>query len=96
MAGQVVHGGRYIIGPSVANRPPREMLVIRWIVILSLLQLVAFWKILGRMGFPPWLAIMASVPLVNLIILYYVALTPWPRDRALEPPRSDGGPDAAF
>jgi hypothetical protein len=48
------------------------------------------------MGFPPWLAIMASVPLVNLIILYYVALTPWPRDRALEPPRSDGGPDAAF
>jgi hypothetical protein len=72
------------------------MPVIRWIVILSLLQLVAFWKILGRMGFPPWLAIMASVPLVNLIILYYVALTPWPRERALEPPRNDGGPDAAF
>jgi hypothetical protein len=96
MAGQVVHGGRYIIGPGAANRPPLEMPVIRWIVILSLLQLVAFWKILGRMGFPPWLAIMASVPLVNLIILYYVALTPWPRERALEPPRSDGGPDAAF
>jgi len=44
---------------------PLEMPVIRWIVILSLLQLVAFWKILGRMGFPPWLAIMASVPLVT-------------------------------
>jgi hypothetical protein len=96
MASQVVHGGRYIIGLSVVNRPPREMPVIRWIVILSLLQLVAFWKILGRMGFPPWLAIMASVPLVNLIILYYVALTPWPRERALEPPRSESGPDAGF
>ena len=56
--------------------------MIRWFLILSLLQLVAFWKILGRMGFPPWLAIMASVPVVNLILLYYVALTPWPRETA--------------
>jgi len=49
------------------------------------------------MGFPPWLAIMASVPLVNLIVLYYVALTPWPRERALEPPGgAAGGPDAQF
>jgi hypothetical protein len=94
--GQVVHVARYIIGASEANGPPLEMPVIRWIVILSLLQLVAFWKIFGRMGFPPWLAIMASVPLVNLIILYYVALTPWPRERALEPPRSDAGSDAEF
>ena len=77
--------------------PPPETPVIRWFVILSLLQLVAFWKILGRMGFPPWLAIMASVPLVNLIVLYYVALTPWPRERALEPPGgAAGGPDAQF
>jgi hypothetical protein len=54
--------------------------MIRWFLILSLLQLVAFWKILGRMGFPPWLAIMASIPVVNLILLYYLALTPWPRE----------------
>ncbi|HVN42392.1 MAG TPA: hypothetical protein VMT50_06370 [Steroidobacteraceae bacterium] len=54
--------------------------MIRWFAILSLLQIVAFWKILGRMGFPPWLAIMASLPLVNLIVLYYVALSPWPRE----------------
>jgi hypothetical protein len=93
---QVVHGGRYIIGATVGSGPALETPVIRWIAILSLLQLVAFWKILGRMGYPPWLAIMASVPLVNLIVLYYVALTPWPRERTLEPPRSDAGPDASF
>ncbi len=69
--------------------------MIRWIAILSLLQLVAFWKILGRMGYPPWLAIMASLPLVNLIVLYYVALTPWPREQQLAPP-PDEGPDARF
>jgi hypothetical protein len=93
---QVVHVARYIIGAPVRAGPAQETPVIRWIAILSLLQLVAFWKILGRMGFPPWLAIMASVPLVNLIVLYYVALTPWPRERALEPPRSEDGPDASF
>jgi hypothetical protein len=70
--------------------------VIRWIAILSLLQLVAFWKIFGRMGFPPWLAIIASLPLVNLIVLYYVALTPWPRYGALPPPGPGPGPDAQF
>jgi hypothetical protein len=73
-----------------------ESPVIRWIAILSLLQLVAFWKILGRMGYPPWLAIMASIPLVNLIVLYYVALTPWPREPQWNPPPDGGGPDARF
>lgn len=59
-------------------RTSLELPVIRWFAILSLLQVVAFWKIFSRMGFPPWLSIMASIPLVNLIVLYYVALTPWP------------------
>lgn len=66
----------------------------RWVLILSLLQLVAFWKILGRMGFPRWLALLASIPVINLGLLYYVALSPWPRERA-----SNGGPgpaDAGF
>jgi hypothetical protein len=70
--------------------------VIRWFAILSLLQLVPFWKIFGRMGFPPWLAIIASLPLVNLIVLYYVALTPWPRESRWNPPAPGPGPDAQF
>jgi hypothetical protein len=93
---QVIHGGRYIIGWTARSGRPPETPVIRWIAILSLLQLVAFWKILGRMGYPPWLAIMASIPLVNLIVLYYIALTPWPRDSDLHLPRESSGPDAHF
>ncbi|MBK7902367.1 MAG: hypothetical protein IPJ97_04950 [Proteobacteria bacterium] len=65
--------------------------MIRAFFILSLLQLVAFWKILPRMGFPPWLAIMASIPLVNLILFYYLALSPWPREgRWLDPGAGPG------
>ena len=70
--------------------------MIRWFAILSLLQLVAFWKILGRMGFPPWLAIMASIPVINLVLLYYVALTPWPRDVTPAGPDRTGEGDAKF
>ena len=70
--------------------------MIRWIVILSLLQVVPFWRIFTRMGFPPWLAIMASLPLVNLIVLYFVAMTPWPSETASKQPLSGPGPDAQF
>jgi hypothetical protein len=73
--------------------------VIRWIVILSLLQVVPFWRIFRRMGLPPWLAIMASVPLVNLIVLYYAAMTPWPAEADWPRRRlsgSDDGEDARF
>jgi len=73
--------------------------MIRAFFILSLLQLVAFWKILPRMGFPAWLAIMASIPLVNLILFYYLALSPWPREGRWIGPGGgpgDGQGDAKF
>lgn len=73
--------------------------MIRVVFIVSLLQLVAFWKILGRMGFPPWYAILAAVPVVNLMLLFYVALNPWPVEARWAGPRG-GGPsgqdDAKF
>jgi hypothetical protein len=72
--------------------------VIRWFFIVSLLQIVAFWKILGRMGLPPWLSILASAPLLNLVVLYWIAVTPWPRESGWNTPRAggDGSGDAKF
>jgi hypothetical protein len=96
---QVVHGARYIIRAAALNGPSPEKPVIRWIVILSVLQVVPFWRILRRMGLPPWLSIMASMPLVNLVVLYYVAMSPWPAETTWSPGRSPGrndGPDARF
>lgn len=68
--------------------------MIRWIVILSLLQLVPFWRIFRRMGLPPWLAIMASIPLMNLIVLYYAAMSPWPAETSWTRQRTAGGDGA--
>lgn len=66
--------------------------MIRWVIILSLLQIPPYWKMLGRMGFPPWLSILASIPLFNLVLLYYVATSPWP----VENRGGAGRPDARF
>lgn len=39
--------------------------------------LIPYWFIFKKAGFPPWLSLLMTLPLVNLIILYLVAFTPW-------------------
>jgi hypothetical protein len=41
-------------------------------------------RIAERLGFPRWLGLLAVVPGVNLLLLWFVALTRWPR---VEPER---------
>jgi len=35
-------------------------------------------RICKRAGFSPWLGLLAFVPVANVILLWFVALTPWP------------------
>lgn len=58
--------------------------MVRWILVL-LLQVPLFWMIFRRMGLPPWLSILASLPVANLAVLLYVALTPWPVEAGKRP-----------
>jgi hypothetical protein len=53
-----------------------------WIVmaIFALLALYPIGRILSRIGFSPFWALVALVPLANLIGLWVVALATWPRD----------------
>jgi hypothetical protein len=46
-------------------------------LVAFLLALVAFWKIFSKAGFPGWLSLLLIVPVVNLIVLYYVAFSTW-------------------
>ena len=41
-----------------------------------------------KAGYIPWLGVLAIVPLVNLLFLYFVALAQWPVERELESLRS--------
>lgn len=35
-------------------------------------------RMLRRVGFSPWLGVLAVVPLANLVLLWFVAFAPWP------------------
>jgi hypothetical protein len=56
-----------------------------WTIFVISVALVLYpvGRILGRLGFSPFWSILALIPLVNLVALWVVALSPWPRVIAL-------------
>jgi hypothetical protein len=58
---------------------PEIMLILVVIVGFGILcLLVPYWMIFRKAGFPPALSLLMVVPLVNIAMLYFLALTPWP------------------
>jgi len=43
-------------------------------------------RICRRIGFSPWLGVLAAVPLVNLFLLWFIAFSQWPKQ-----PSAQGG-----
>ena len=39
-------------------------------------------RICRRIGFSPWLGVFAILPLANIALLWFVALSPWPGSRS--------------
>ena len=39
------------------------------------------WRILDRVGFSPFWSVLALIPFVNLLALWFFAFSDWPRDR---------------
>jgi hypothetical protein len=57
-----------------------ELLILLCVMALSLAAVVyPATLICRRLGFTPWLGVLIIVPFGNLILLWYVALTRWPR-----------------
>ena len=77
-----------VIEPGVG---PFEWLVV---LVMALIMIIPFYRIFGRVGHPGWLGILMAVPLINLILLYYLAFSDWPAYRnkptvePVEPPFS--------
>lgn len=53
-----------------------------WIIFALAVALIVYpvGRILGRMGFSPFWSVLALIPFVNLIALWLLALSPWPRE----------------
>ena len=41
------------------------------------LFLVPYWRIFSKAGFSGWLSLLMVIPLINIVILYYVAFANW-------------------
>ena len=57
-----------------------EILIILCVVvsIAVVVLLVPYWRIFKKAGFPPALSLLMVIPLVNIVMLYYLAFTEWP------------------
>jgi hypothetical protein len=56
-----------------------ELMVI--LPVVTSMLVAAVWpaaRICRRAGFSPWLGVLAVVPLANLVLLWFVAVAPWP------------------
>lgn len=46
--------------------------------VTGVLPVVVFWKICSKAGFPASLALLMLVPIVNIILPFYIAFAEWP------------------
>jgi hypothetical protein len=49
----------------------------------------AWWRIFWRLGWPPYTGLIMAVPIANLVMLLYIAYTPWPIEEKMESIRKE-------
>lgn len=62
---------------SVIGLP--EVLVVSFMAVMALVVIFPAATICRRLGFSPWLGVLAAVPVGNVILLWFIALAQWPR-----------------
>ena len=60
--------------------------VLELVVIAAICALVIlpFWKIFTRAGFSGWLSFTQIIPILNVVVLFYIAFAEWPAHRRPE------------
>jgi hypothetical protein len=48
------------------------------LLIMSGVLVIPFWRIFAKAGYPGALALLMMIPLVNLVLLYFLAFADWP------------------
>ena len=47
-------------------------------IIVGLIVVIPFWKIFTKAGFNSALSILMIIPIVNLVMIYFLAFAEWP------------------
>ncbi|MEW6363947.1 MAG: hypothetical protein AB1714_04845 [Acidobacteriota bacterium] len=51
------------------------------VVVVVFIIVLPFWKIFSKAGFPPALSLLMLLPLINILMLFYLGFAEWPRLR---------------
>ncbi|MDZ7803123.1 hypothetical protein [Thiohalophilus sp.] len=63
-------------GPEMWPFGPFVMIIMAVVIILP------FWFIFSKAGYSKWLSLLMVVPVVNIILLYFLAFSDWPSLRS--------------
>ncbi len=53
-----------------------------WMLVIAIVVVIPVWRICQRVGYPGWLGILMLVPVANLVLLYFIAFSDWPKEKA--------------
>lgn len=56
-----------------------------WQLLIIVAIIAPFWRIFSKAGYSPWLSLLLVLPLVNLVMLYFLAFSAWPALRSSAP-----------
>jgi hypothetical protein len=62
------------------------------ILLVGILPAIAFWKIFAKVGYPGALGLLLLIPLVNLVMFFFLAFSKWPILKELEALRRKSAP----
>lgn len=70
--------------PTSGQEMPTEFIPFGPIMflVMAAIIVVPFWMIFQKAGHTKWLSLLMVIPLVNVIMLYWLAFSKWPSLRA--------------
>lgn len=54
--------------------------LIMWLIFVVFI-ILPFWFIFSKAGYSRWLSLLMVVPVVNFVMLYFLAFSTWPSQR---------------
>lgn len=52
-----------------------------WMLVIVILVVIPVYRICKRAGYSGWLGLLILVPMVNLMLLYFIAFSDWPASK---------------
>ncbi len=60
-------------------------------LLVCIIAVVAFWRICEKAGFPGWYGVAVVIPIVNILLVLFLAFAEWPLERKLTGSRPSSG-----